>query len=101
MRAGSPLCGEPRQKDSPGEDGENRRVRTDYTPCVYPGVHDVTWSKAVSEGGLEPPPPYRGLGPQPSASTNSATPTWQPAEYTRDIKGGQRRTQAVACAKFS
>src|SRR5215210_1913668 len=23
----------------------------------------------VSEGGLEPPPPYRGLGPQPSAST--------------------------------
>ena len=29
----------------------------------------------VSERGLEPPRAYRPLGPQPSASTNSATPT--------------------------
>ena len=29
----------------------------------------------VSEGGLEPPRPIRTLGPQPSASANSATPT--------------------------
>ena len=30
----------------------------------------------VSEGGLEPPRPIRALGPQPSASAYSATPTW-------------------------
>src|SRR5829696_7786532 len=46
----------------------------------------------VSEGGLEPPRPYRALGPQPSASTNSATPTEQPAEYTRQPQKGQRPT---------
>ena len=30
----------------------------------------------VSERGLEPPRAISSLGPQPSASTNSATPTW-------------------------
>jgi integrase len=33
-------------------------------------------SGGVSEGGLEPPRPIRALGPQPSASAYSATPTW-------------------------
>jgi hypothetical protein len=33
-------------------------------------------SGGVSEGGLEPPRPMRALGPQPSASAYSATPTW-------------------------
>src|SRR5262245_5282167 len=33
-------------------------------------------SQIVSEGGLEPPRPYRAPGPQPGASANSATPTW-------------------------
>jgi Phage integrase family len=32
-------------------------------------------SVGVSEGGLEPPRPMRALGPQPSASAYSATPT--------------------------
>jgi integrase len=35
-------------------------------------------SGGVSEGGLEPPRPIRALGPQPSASAYSATPTWAP-----------------------
>ena len=45
------------------------------TPGVraLPMARDIT---VVSEGGLEPPRPYRALGPQPSASANSATPTW-------------------------
>ena len=77
-----------------GRTGESALI---IHPDVSPGVHVVTrlagclhlmqvlGVNLVSEGGLEPPPPYRGLGPQPSASTNSATPTGQPAEYTRDI----------------
>jgi glycerophosphoryl diester phosphodiesterase len=47
-----------------------------YTPDVTPKSIKVYARRAfsavrdrVSEGGLEPPPPYRGLGPQPSAST--------------------------------
>ena len=40
----------------------------------------------VSEGGLEPPRPYRALAPQASASANSATPTWPPG---RPGCGGQ------------
>ena len=88
-----PKAGACQMKDSPGEDGENRRVRLDYTPRRKSGrkqgrkIYDRSGTgreDVVSEGGLEPPPPYRGLGPQPSASTNSATPTGQPAEYTRD-----------------
>src|SRR5215204_826749 len=80
-----------------GRTGESRVIiHPDVSLCISLGVHDVTRSSGcsyplrvrsaslVSEGGLEPPPPYRGLGPQPSASTNSATPTGWPAEYTRD-----------------
>jgi glycerophosphoryl diester phosphodiesterase len=45
----------------------------------------------VSEGGLEPPPPYRGLGPQPSASTKFRhSDHGGPTEYTRHIYCGQR-----------
>ena len=35
----------------------------------------------VSERRLELPRAIRPLGPQPSASTNSATPTWEPGVY--------------------
>ena len=35
----------------------------------------------VSEAGLEPARPYRSLGPQPSASTYSATPTCEKLYY--------------------
>src|SRR5919107_5315378 len=90
-----------------GRTGESRVI---IHPKVSPGVHEVTRltgyihpvrapgmstrASLVSEGGLEPPPPYRGLGPQPSASTNSATPTKQPAEYTRDTLWNQRPERA-------
>ena len=40
------------------------------------GSARLSWSGGVSEGGLEPPRPMRALGPQPSASAYSATPTW-------------------------
>lgn len=39
------------------------------------GLRSAGMGPVVSEGGLEPPRPYRALGPQPSASANSATPT--------------------------
>ncbi len=37
--------------------------------------HKIRLSDSVSEGGLEPPRDYLPLGPQPSASAYSATPT--------------------------
>src|SRR4029453_5782661 len=40
------------------------------------GEAQKSCSVGVSEGGLEPPRPIRALGPQPSASAYSATPTW-------------------------
>ena len=66
-----------KKKDSPGEDGENRRVlHRLYTRRMPESIKVcLRWwlsperCPRVSEGGLEPPPPYRGLGPQPSAST--------------------------------
>ena len=54
-----------------------RRVRVTCRPKVSESV--------VSEGGLEPPRPYRTLGPQPSASANSATPTWPLVEPGRSL----------------
>ena len=47
------------------------------TPCMTRPLDAV-----VSERGLEPPRPKRALDPQPSASTNSATPTCAAPEYT-------------------
>jgi integrase len=46
-------------------------------------------SGVVSEGGLEPPPPCRGLGPQPSASAYSATPTCAHAGCCRIVAKGK------------
>ena len=43
----------------------------------------------MSEGGLEPPRPIRTLGPQPSASANSATPTRAPGVYVPGGSGQQ------------
>ena len=40
---------------------------------------------SVSERGLEPPRAVRPLGPQPSASANSATPTWGGAVYPSSL----------------
>ena len=63
-------------------------VRIRYAPFLRADLSDR--GDKVSEGGLEPPRPHRALGPQPSASTNSATPTEQPAKYTRHSLNGQR-----------
>jgi hypothetical protein len=56
--------------------GRTGESSLDYTPGVCSGVVRFAYAGCflrrelwVSEGGLEPPPPYRGLGPQPSAST--------------------------------
>src|SRR4029453_11775022 len=47
-------------------------------------------SGGVSEGGLEPPRPMRALGPQPSASAYSATPTWRTWVRADCSKGAAR-----------
>jgi integrase len=53
-------------------------------------------SSVVSEGGLEPPPPSRGLGPQPSASAYSATPTWCAPSMLPDCsKGAEGRPPSI------
>src|ERR687894_84419 len=69
----------------------------------------------VSEGGLEPPRPDRALGPQPSASTNSATPTEKPLEYSVGLRnvngtgiihpsaarGGKGKSKGGGCPGFN
>ena len=54
---------------------QRQRRNLDRMPSQRPKAGQPKNRVKVSEGGLEPPRPYRALGPQPSASTNSATPT--------------------------
>ena len=60
-------------------------VLSPTSPAVsdFPTIR-CTWrvsSAVVSERGLEPPRGITPLGPQPSASANSATPTWGRGVY--------------------
>jgi hypothetical protein len=56
----------------------------------------------VSEGGLEPPRPMRALGPQPSASAYSATPTWCTwvrADCSKGLAGGTDQAGRLMAAR--
>jgi hypothetical protein len=74
LSANKPLATGPRCRLS-GEGGEAQK----------------SCSGGVSEGGLEPPRPMRALGPQPSASAYSATPTWCTWVRADCSKGATRR----------
>jgi ABC-type lipoprotein export system ATPase subunit len=67
---------EPLLIDQPEDDLDNRYIYEEVVSVLADVCHRRQVIVFVSEGGLEPPRPIRALGPQPSASANSATPTW-------------------------